>query len=174
MKNLLLLLQSSQKRQVVPGEWTGAGGWPASWQWAGNRHSQPEFQMELPSQILWGVEEYYWGRREIGPSCMLTLRYLRDKWPMRMTCPNWMKNQAVHHSLHFCAGELSQVQYMRRRSLKPSSSNYDHIVISLALWFLTSHGFHLWHLVETQTSNYRWHERRRGKREVTLIQIPED
>lgn len=106
-------------------------------------------QMELLSQILWGVEEYYWGRREIGPSCMLTLRYLRDKWPMRMTCPNWMKNQAVHHSLHFCAGELSQVQYMHR-SLKPSSSNYDHIVISLALRFLTSYGFHLWRLVETQ------------------------
>ena len=174
MKNLLLLPQSSQKRQVVPGEWTGAGGWPAGWQWAGSRHSQPEFQMELLSRILWGVEEYYWGRREIGPSCMLTLGYLWDKRPMGMTCPNWMKNQPVHHSLHFCVGELSQVLYMCRKNLMSFSSNYDHIVISLALRFLTSRGFHLWPLVETQISNYRWHEHGRGKREVTLIQIPED
>ena len=50
-----------------------------------------------------------------------------------MTCPKWMKNQAVHHSLHFCVGELFPVQYTYRRALKSSSSNYDNIVISLVL-----------------------------------------
>lgn len=148
------------------------GTWGVNWSWGVAR--RPEFQMELLSPILWGVREYYWGRRERGPSCMLTLWYLWDKRPMGMTCPKWMKNQAVHHSLHFCVGELFPVQYTHRSGLKSSSSNYDNIVISLALRFLTLHGFHFWRLVETQIRNYRWHEHRRGKSEVTLIQIPED
>ena len=87
-EHLLLLPQSSQKRQVVPRSELGLGvdgGLGVGWRW-----TQPAWIPNGTSHMdPLGKGWYYWGRRrEIGPglTCMLTLWYLsrlqnRVQWP---------------------------------------------------------------------------------------------